>query len=51
MEEAGFIAYYFHWAHSDILNMEHRDRIKWCNEISNINKSKTEPTERNIFDI
>ncbi len=51
MEEVGFIAYYFHWGHDAILNMEHRDRIKWCDEISAINKAKTQEPERNIFDI
>ncbi len=51
MEEASFIAYYFHWANADILNMEHRDRIKWCDEISSINKAKSQEPERNIFDV
>ena len=37
-EEIAFIAYYFHWSYSDILNMEHAERKRWCNEITKINK-------------
>jgi len=37
MEEVAFIAYHFHWQHDEILLMEHRDRQKWCEEISKIN--------------
>ncbi|WP_457624986.1 DUF6760 family protein [Persephonella sp.] len=37
-EEVGFIAYYFHWDEERILNMPHWERIRWCEEISKINK-------------
>lgn len=37
-EEVAFIAYHFHWKHEEIMNMEHRERQKWCDEISKINK-------------
>ena len=37
-EEIAFIAYYFHWSYSDILDMEHAERKRWCNEITKINK-------------
>ena len=36
-EEVAFIAYHFHWKHDDIMNMEHEERRKWCEEITNIN--------------
>ncbi len=36
-EEIAFIAYYFHWGHEEILNMEHNERKRWCEEISKIN--------------
>lgn len=39
-EEVAFIAYHFHWQHEDIVNLEHRDRLRWVNEISEINKRK-----------
>jgi len=32
--------------------MEHRDRRRWCDEISKINKKLSdEPEKKNIFDI
>ena len=36
-EEVAFIAYYFHWSAEAILQMPHRDRARWCAEISKIN--------------
>jgi len=36
-EEVAFIAYHFHWNHDDIMNMEHKERRKWCEEITSIN--------------
>nr|WP_317890178.1 DUF6760 family protein [Paenibacillus sabuli] len=51
-EEIGFIAYYFHWSHDEIMNMEHRERRKWCEEISRINRKLSEDTEKpNVFDV
>ncbi|WP_341805016.1 DUF6760 family protein [Paenibacillus turpanensis] len=53
-EEAGFIAYYFHWPHEEIMSMEHRERRRWCEEISRINKnlnSSEEETNENPFDV
>ncbi|MGB9927648.1 MAG: DUF6760 family protein [Methanosarcina sp.] len=37
-EEVAFLAYYFHWAYETIMNMEHRERQRWCQEVSRINK-------------
>lgn len=51
-EEVAFIAYYFHWPHEQIMNLEHRDRKKWCDEISKINrKMNGEKEKKNIFDV
>lgn len=41
-EEVAFIAYYFHWQHDEIMAMPHREREKWCEEISKINKKMSE---------
>ena len=38
-EEIAFIAYYFKWSFEEIVNMEHRDRRLWCEQISGINKN------------
>ncbi|MFB9329092.1 DUF6760 family protein [Paenibacillus aurantiacus] len=51
-EEAGFIAYYFHWPHDDIMNMEHRERRRWCEEISRINRKLNDDEDKvNVFDV
>lgn len=49
-EEAAFIAYYMHWSHDDIMAMNHRERLRWCDEISKINSRLNEEPE-NVFQI
>ena len=44
-EEAAFIAYYMHWSHDDIMQMSHRDRLRWCREISRINSRLNQEPE------
>jgi hypothetical protein len=33
-----FIAYHFHWAPEQIMNLEHRDRRRWVQRISALNQ-------------
>jgi hypothetical protein len=48
-EEMAFVAYHFHWDQSTVLELEHRDRKRWCEEISRINvKMSDESRERPI---
>jgi hypothetical protein len=47
-EEAAFIAYYLHWNHDDIMELSHRDRIRWCKEVSRINGKLNDEPE-NVF--
>ena len=37
-EEVAFIAYYFHWPRSMVLDLEHAERRQWVEEISKINR-------------
>lgn len=37
-QEIAFLAYYLHWDYEALLNMEHRERQKWCAEVSAINR-------------
>ncbi|MDX2099279.1 MAG: DUF6760 family protein [Leptolyngbyaceae cyanobacterium bins.59] len=32
-QEVAYIALHFHWSLEDILNLEHRDRRRWVQEI------------------
>jgi len=51
-EEVAFLDYYFHWDYETIMNLEHRDRQRWCEEISKINKNlNSNSSEKNILDI
>lgn len=36
--EMAFIASHFHWSSETLLTMEHRERRRWCREISSINR-------------
>ena len=47
-EEMAFLAYYLHWSQDDLLSLEHRERKRWCEEISKINK-KLNGDEKNSF--
>ncbi len=53
-KEMSFISYYFHWGEDDVLKLEHRQRRKWCSEISainaNLNPSK-DKKEKSIVDM
>lgn len=37
--EIAFLAYYLHWDHDTLLGLEHRDRQRWCAEVSAINRT------------
>ena len=37
-EEVAFVAYHFHWAHDEIMALEHGERRRWVREISAINR-------------
>ncbi|MEH2942030.1 DUF6760 family protein [Lachnospiraceae bacterium KK002] len=51
-EEAAFIAYYVHWSREDVLGLTHRERLRWCREISEINRKVShEQPEDDIFRI
>ncbi len=50
-EEVAFIAYYFHWSYEEIMNLEHRERQRWCEEISRINRSLSGEKQRSILEV
>ncbi len=37
-EEVAYLAYHFHWPHSEIMDLPHTDRCRWVREISAINQ-------------
>ena len=44
-QEVAYLAYYFHWPHSEIMEMSHLDRLVWVRELARINQALNEPTE------
>ena len=38
-EEIAFLAYYLHWDYGTLMNMEHEERRRWCEEVSRINRA------------
>ena len=49
-EEMAFIAMHFHWAHGDLMRLEHRERRRWCAEISAINRVRN-GSQPNPFEV
>jgi len=50
-EEVAYIAYHFHWRYEDVVNLEHKERQKWCEEISKINKKLSGEENKSILEI
>ena len=50
-EEVAFIAYHFHWAHDEIMDMDHSERQRWVKEVSKINQNLSGEREKSILDI
>jgi hypothetical protein len=44
-EEVAFVAYHFHWPHSEVMSLEHAERRAWVEQISAINDRMNERPE------
>jgi len=36
-QEVAYIAYHFHWPYMEVMEMDHRERHRWVDEIARIN--------------
>lgn len=46
------MGYYLHWSYGELMDMEHRERLRFCREISRINDKMNQETRgKNIFDV
>ena len=51
-EEIAFLGYYLHWGYEELMGMEHRERLRFCREVSRINDQMNQQTQgKNIFDV
>ena len=41
-EEVAYIAYHLHWSHEQIMQMDHRERRQWVQEVAHINERLNE---------
>ena len=48
-QEVAYLAYYFHWPHSEIMDMNHIERLRWVDELARINRTLTEPSDGESF--
>ena len=48
-QEVAYLAYYFHWPHSEIMELDHIERLRWVNELARINRTVNEMTERDGY--
>jgi hypothetical protein len=49
-EEMAFIAHHLHWSHGELMNFDHAERRRWCDEISRINRA-LDGASPNPFDV
>ena len=43
-----FVAYHFHWSFGELLELEHPERRRWCDQISAINRRLDEAPQKSI---
>lgn len=43
-----FLAYYLHWSMDDLMQMDHQERRRWCEEVSAINRKLSGEEDRRI---
>jgi hypothetical protein len=49
-EEMAFVAYHLHWSYEELMQIEHGERRRWCDQISRINR-KLNDQPPNMFDV
>ncbi|MFC5743232.1 DUF6760 family protein [Dyella tabacisoli] len=49
--EIAFVAYHFHWSLDEVLALEHRERRRFCEHISRINKTMSADEARRSLDL
>jgi len=42
-----FLAYYLHWPNEEIMNLDHAERRRWCQQVSKINSDLSGADESN----
>jgi len=45
-EEVAYVAYHFHWARHEVMQLDHRERQRWVAEVARINRRLNEEGEK-----
>ena len=48
-QEVAYLAYYFHWSHMQIMDMNHQERLVWVDQVARINKRLNEVADGDNF--
>ena len=43
-----FLGYYMHWPMEELMNLDHRERRRWCEEVSAINRKLSDNSSKSI---
>jgi hypothetical protein len=45
-EEVAYIAYHFHWPYDEVMSLDHRERLRWVEEIAKLNRRVAEAADQ-----
>lgn len=46
-----FLGYYLHWSREELMELDHKERRRWCSEVSDINKKLSgQKEQKNLFE-
>lgn len=46
-----FLGYYLHWSREELMELDHKERRRWCSEVSHINKKLSgQKEQKNLFE-
>lgn len=49
-QEMTFLAYYLHWSRTEVMNLSHLERRRWCREVSAVNKKLSNKDDKDTFE-
>ena len=47
-QEMTFLSYYLHWSRNEVMGLDHRERRRWCQEVSSVNQKLNGPEKKSI---
>lgn len=44
-EEVAFLSYYLHWPYQQVMGLDHRERRRWVEEVTRMNRERNAQNE------